>query len=57
MHGKVLINMQKIFLISSNGFEIKSKNSGLNAKVKISSEFQLLKDDLNKSLSNCLCCR
>ena len=36
----------KDFLISSNGFEIKSKNSGLNAKVKISSEFQLLKDDL-----------
>jgi hypothetical protein len=38
----------KDFLISSNGFEIKSKNSGLNAKVKISSEYQLLKDDLNK---------
>ena len=36
----------KDFLISSNGFEIKSKNSGLNSKVKISSEFQLLKDDL-----------
>ena len=38
----------KDFLISSNGFEIKSKNSGLNAKVKIASEYQLLKDDLNK---------
>ena len=33
---------------SFDAFEIKSKNSGLNAKVKIASEYQLLKDDLNK---------
>tara|TARA_B100000965_G_scaffold356407_1_gene334387 strand:+ start:694 stop:1674 length:981 start_codon:yes stop_codon:yes gene_type:complete len=38
----------KDFLIGSIGFEIKSKKSGLDATVKISSEYQLFEDNLKK---------